>query len=457
MSGNTVLDVSLSEKAKKITERELDTYRSRTKASQRANQRAWSLLPSGVPSSFQYYDPHPVVAARAAGSRLWDVDGNEYVDFNMGYGALFSGHSHPKVSEALHKQIANGTLFVTPCELNADVAELLCERFGMELVRFTNSGTEATHDAIRAARAFTGRDKIVKVEGGYHGHHDEVMVSMKPALDLAGPAHAPFSVPATKGIPTSLLNEVIVVPYNDSAALEFALSRSDVAAFIVEPAMENIGICPPKPGYLQQVREITKRYGTVLIFDEVKTGITAGYGGATGHFGVQPDLICLAKSIGGGLPVGAFGGRGDIMSLITDGSVLHLGTFNGNPLVMAAAYAVLSEVCTREEIARVVAMNTQMTASIDQVIAEHDLPAHTVQLGAKSCVTYSRTHVRNYRDYKTKTDFALAYANWIWGINRGILLPPGLDEQWLISMMHTQSDLDYHVGVYSEFAQELRK
>jgi 4-aminobutyrate aminotransferase-like enzyme len=179
MSGNTVLDVRLTEKAQKITERELETYRSRTKASQRSNQRAWSLLPSGVPSSFQYYDPHPVVAARAAGSRLWDVDGNEYVDFNMGYGALFSGHSHPKVADALHKQIANGTLFVTPCDLNADVAELLCERFGMELIRFTNSGTEATHDAIRAARAFTGRDKIVKVEGGYHGHHDEVMVSMK--------------------------------------------------------------------------------------------------------------------------------------------------------------------------------------------------------------------------------------------------------------------------------------
>ncbi len=444
----------LGERAKRITESELVTYRRRTTRSQELNVRARSALPAGVASSFQYYAPHPVMADHAAGGHSWDVDGNEYVDFNMGYGALFSGHSHPVLKRALHDQIDRGTLFVTPCETNAEAAELIKERFGVDLVRFTNSGTEATHDAIRVARGFTGRDRIVKVEGGYHGHHDEVMISMKPSLDEAGPADAPWSVPATAGIPASLVGEVGVVQYNDAAALERALVGRDVAAFIVEPCMQNIGICPPLPGYLQEVRRITAKYGTLLIFDEVKTGITAGWAGASGHYGVQPDLVTLAKSIGGGLPVGAFGGRADVMGLITDGSVLHLGTFNGNPLCSAAVVAVLRDICTRDVIGDVIAMNDAMTSRLDAVIDWYGLPAHTVTLGAKGCVTYSDTPVRNYRDYRA-TDFDLAYANWIWCSNRGLLLPPGLDDQWLVSVLHTPADLDRHVEVYESFAAAL--
>ena len=459
MSGNSVLDVrrtqpALVHNAQRIIERELDTYRRRTTKSQAANRRAWSSLPSGVASSFQFYDPHPVIAARSDGAYIWDLDGNRYLDFNMGYGALLTGHGHPTLKQALHRQVERGTLFVTPCEGNADVAELLKERFGLELVRFTNSGTEATHDAIRAARAFTGRDRIVKVEGGYHGHHDEVMVSMKPSLEVAGPPRSPRAVPATKGIPMALLNEVAVVPFNDAQALERELARGDVAAFIVEPCMQNIGICLPDSGYLKAVREITQRHATMLIFDEVKTGITAGWSGATGHYGVQPDLIALAKSIGGGLPIGAFGGRADIMSMITDGSVLHLGTFNGNPLCTAAALAVLRDICTPEATAEAIARNTRMVRSLDAVIREYELPAHTVQLGAKGCVTWSKSRVRNYRDYKA-TDFSLAYATWIWCSNRGLLLPPGLDDQWLVSLQHTDADLATHIEVFRGLAEEL--
>ncbi len=460
MNGATILEPSqeaqLRLRAQEITDRELAVYKSRTKQSLVANARACSSLPGGVPSSFQAYDPHPVVADRAYAGHIVDVDGNDYIDFNMGFGALFSGHSHPVLAAALHEQIARGTLFVTPCTDNAEVAELLRDRFGLPFWRFTNSGTEATHDAIRAARAFTGRNRIVKVEGGYHGHHDEVMISMKPPLDQAGPADRPVPVAATLGIPQSLVREVGVVPYNDAAALERELARGDVACFIVEPAMENIGICLPDPGYLQQVREITRKYGTLLIFDEVKTGITAGYHGATGLFGVTPDLLCLAKSIGGGLPVGAFGGRSEVMAGITDGKVLHLGTFNGNPLVMAAAKAVLRDICTESAIAAAIAANNEMTDRFDAVIHRHDLPAHTVRLGAKSCVTWSRERVRNYRDYK-KGDFVLAYAQWVWGINRGILLPPGLDEQWLVSILHTRADLDHNVAVFESFADELTR
>ena len=454
MATHSTLRKNLAERAKQITRRELGLYAERTKGSQTATHRARTVLPLGVPSSFQAYDPHPIVVRRAQAAWMEDVDGNRYVDYDMGFGSLFAGHMHPLVRRAVESQLDDGTLFVTPCEANTDVAELLKERYGLPMWRFTNSGTEATMDAIRVARGVTGRHKIVKVEGGYHGHHDEVMISMKPALDVAGPADNPVPVPATAGITPSVLADTVVVPYNDADALERALAAGDVAAFIVEPVMENIGICMPQPGYLQAVREITRRHGTVLIFDEVKTGITAGWSGATGVLGVQPDLVCLAKSIGGGLPIGAFGGTRECMDQISNGRVLHLGTYNGNPLVMAAATAVLRDVCTPEVTAETVARNARLVAACASVIEGAGLPAHTVQFGAKGCITWAEEPIRNYRDYKA-TDFDIAFAQWMHGINRGILLPPGLDEQWLISVMHTEEEALRYAHVFEEFVDEL--
>jgi glutamate-1-semialdehyde 2,1-aminomutase len=441
-------------RAKAITAREMEVYAARTVGSQRATERARKVMPAGVPSSFQAYDPWPIVVKHAAGARMVDVDDNEYIDYDMGFGALFAGHMHPAVRRAVMAQLDDGTLYVTPCELNAEVGELLADRYGLPMWRPTNSGTEATMDAIRVARTATGREKIVKVEGGYHGHHDEVMISNKPPLDLAGPADAPNSVPQSGGITAGTIADVIVIPYNDPAALERALSNHDVACFIVEPVMENIGICLPDPGYLEAVREITQRYGTLLIFDEVKTGITAGYGGATKQLGVQPDLIALAKSIGGGFPVGAFGGKAEYMNLITEGKVLHLGTYNGNPLVMAAVKATLTEACTRPEVEATVARNHRLVDACQAIIDRAGIPAHTVRFGAKGCITWSSTPVRNYRDYKA-TDFDLAFAQWIHGINRGVLLPPGLDEQWLISVMHTEDEAMRYAEVFAEFVDEL--
>ena len=444
----------LAHRAKQITERELVTYSERTVGSQRATERARKVLPAGVPSSFQAYDPHPVVVRHSAGSRMTDVDGNEYVDYDMGFGALFAGHMHPAVRRAVQTQLDSGTLYVTPCELDAEVAELLGERYGFPMWRPTNSGTEATMDAIRLARGVTKRDKLVKVEGGYHGHHDEVMISNKPPLDQAGPADAPRSIPQSGGITQGTIDDVIVIPYNDLPALERALSTGEVACFIVEPVMENIGICLPDDGYLEGVRELCTKYGTILIFDEVKTGLTAGWGGATKALGVTPDLVTLAKSIGGGFPVGAFGGKAEYMGLIATGEVLHLGTYNGNPLVMAAAKATLTEACTPEAIDAAIALNTQLVQACQSIIDEAGLPAHTVQFGAKGCITWSPTRVRNYRDYKA-TDFDLAFAQWIHGINRGVLLPPGLDEQWLISVMHSEADAMRYADVFAEFVSEL--
>jgi len=444
----------LAARAKEITERELVKYSERTLGSQKASDRARKVLPGGVPSSFQAYDPHPIVVKHAAGAHMTDVDGNEYIDYDMGFGALFAGHMHPAVRRAVEAQLHHGTLYVTPCELDAEVAELLGDRYGFPMWRPTNSGTEATMDAIRLARGVTKREKLVKVEGGYHGHHDEVMISNKPAVAAAGPADAPYSVPQSAGITQGTIDDVIVIQYNDAPALERVLASREVACFIVEPVMENIGIVLPEPGYLEAVREICDKYGTLLIFDEVKTGLTAGFGGATKKLGVTPDLVTLAKSIGGGFPVGAFGGKAEYMDLITTGEVLHLGTYNGNPLVMAAAKATLTDACTRENIDAAIALNHRLVQACQTIIDDAGLPAHTVEFGAKGCITWSKDPVRNYRDYKA-TDFDLAFAQWMHGINRGILLPPGLDEQWLISVMHTEADAMRYAAVFAEFVDEL--
>jgi len=261
-------------------------------------------------------------------------------------------------------------------------------------------------------------------------------------------------VAATLGLPPGVLNDTAVVSFNDPEALEHALSAGDVACFIVEPVMENIGLCLPADGYLQAVREITRRYGTLLLFDEVKTGITASWHGAAARYGVVPDLLAVGKSIGGGLPLGAFGGSEECMDAITTGKVLHVGTFNGNPLCMAAARAVLEEICTPEETARVIERNGRFVADCQALLAARDMPAHAVQCGAKGCVTWSDAPVRNYRDYLA-TDFDLAFAQWIWGVNRGVLLPPGLDEQWLLSVAHTEADIARALEVLSGFLDAL--
>jgi glutamate-1-semialdehyde 2,1-aminomutase len=448
------LAASLKAAARLIANHELVQYVLRTPASERAMARAERVLPMGVASSFQFYEPHPLVMRCASGSRMQDVDGHEYIDFTLGYGALFTGHSHPVLCRAVSEQLPRGTLFVSPCDDTARAAEMLAERFGLPQWRFTNSGTESTMDAVRVARGVTGRSRIVKVEGGYHGHHDAVLVSTKPPLDAAGAPGAPVPVPASEGLPSGVLADTFVVPYNDLPALERALAARDVACFIVEPVMENIGICLPAPGYLEGVRDLTRRHGTLLLFDEVKTGITAGWRGATGAFGVVPDLMSVGKSIGGGLPVAAFGGTSECMDLVATGRVLHVGTYNGNPLCLAAARAVLGEICTPEETSRVIARNSRFVADHEAALAVRGLPAHVVQCGAKGCVTWTPSRLCNYRDYLA-TDFDVAFAQWIWGVNRGVLLPPGLDDQWLISVAHTDDDLRIALEVFNGFLDAL--
>jgi glutamate-1-semialdehyde 2,1-aminomutase len=405
-----------------------------------------------VTSSFQHWDPHPVAITSARGAWLTDVDGRRMLDLSMGFGAMLVGHLNPAVVAAVGRALETGTLFVTPSPSATEVAERFQQRFGLDQLRFTNSGTEATMYAVRTARAVTRRHAIVKIEGGYHGGYDALSVSVKPAVEEAGPEDAP--VPVT---PFEVeAGTVHVVPYNDLPRLGTILAEhpGQIAAVVMEPVLENISIVVPDEGYLAGVRALCDEHGVLLVFDEVKTGLTAGYAGAARRLGVQPDLIALAKSIGGGLPLAAFGGRAEVMAAVTDQRMPHFGTYNGNPLVMAAAAAV-DEVCTVAALAEAERLNNEAMARIDQVIAEHQLPTHTVGFGVKGAVTWSPTPVRTYRDYQ-RTDFAAAELSWLWGVNRGILTPPGLDEQWLVSLAHTAADLDLLVGEFTELAEALR-
>src|SRR5207248_5533521 len=332
-----------------IVAREEAEFRKRTPGSQKIHKRAESSLPMGVSSSFQAVPSYPLFVNRAVGSRIWDIDRNEYVDFHLGFGSLLVGHSHPLLVEALRDQLGKGSLYSLPCPDTVYLAEEMVRRFApIEQVRFCNSGTEATMDALRVARAHMGRDKIVKIEGSYHGHHDTVLMSTKPSIEAAGPPERPNSVPASKGIPANMQENTIIAPYNDPEALERILSEheGEVAAVITEAVLMNVGIMLPDEGYLQSLRDITRRHGVLLIFDEVKTGVTVAPGGITELYPVEPDLICLAKSIGGGMPIGAFGGCEEIMRRINHGEVLHLGTFNGNPMSMRAALVTLKQIIT---------------------------------------------------------------------------------------------------------------
>ena len=440
-------------RAEQLIAAEWERFTSTTAASGEHNVRASQTLPLGVTSSFQHWDPYPISIQSAKGAWLTDVDGRQLLDLSMGFGAMLVGHLNPVVVEHVERALhETGTLFVTPSPQATDMSERFCRRFGLDMIRFTNSGTESLMYAIRAARAYTNRKAIVKIEGGYHGGYDALQVSVKPALADIGPADAPIG-----DVPFDVeAGTVHVVAYNDLAMLEKVLAEhgAEVAAMVVEPVIENLAIVLPDEGYLAGVRALCDRHGVVLVFDEVKTGLTAGAAGAAQRLGVQPDLITLAKSIGGGLPLAAFGGKREVMQVVVDGRMAHFGTYNGNPLVMAAALAV-DEICTPEALAAAEAINDRAMNAIDGVIAEYELPAHTVGLGVKGCVTWSTTPVRNYRDYKA-TDFTVAELSWLWGVNRHILTPPGLDEQWLVSLAHTDADMAHLVDDFTELAKALR-
>jgi glutamate-1-semialdehyde 2,1-aminomutase len=442
-------------RAQQLRTQELDRLCARTRCSAQLFERAARRLPFGVVSSFQKMQPYPIYVTHGAGSHVWDQDGTEYLDFHNGFGAMVVGHAHPRIVEAIHEAAGRGTHFAATTEVSVEFAEEICRRFHLEAIRFANSGTEATMDAIRVARAATGRDVVCKIEGSYHGHHDAVMFSVLPNADLMGGRDRPAKAPVSKGLVKDAARYIEVVPFNDADALErlFAGQGKEIACLIMEPAMMNIGIVLPQAGYLRQVRALCDRYGVVLIFDEIKTGFTIAAGGAIERFGVQPDLVCLAKAISAGLPAAAFGGRKDLMFLIEQG-VSQMGTYNGNPLVSHVGLVALREVLTPAAYETLGRLGARLVAGCQRAIDATGIPAHTIDLGAKGCVSYRPTPLRNYRDFLDTTPDLFA-ASYPWLLNRGIFMTPGDEEQWTLSLQHSDADIDRYIEVFGEFCRTL--
>ncbi len=453
-TGTSALDPS---RIAALTEREMAKLTQRTPASRQRYERAVKVMPNGVPSSFQVNDPWPVYVERGAGTRVWDVDGHEYVDFHNGFGVMCIGHANPTVGAAVKARVDLGTHFAAPTDGSIVVAEELTRRFGLPQWRFTNSGTESTMAAVHLARGATDRDVILKIEGSYHGHHDAVMVSVYPSLEELGERDHPRSVAYGAGYPRALTELTHIVPFNDAKALETVLNQLEgqVAGLIMEPAMMNINVIPPVEGYLERVRELTAAHGAKLIFDEVKTGATISYGGATKRFGVTPDIVTLAKAICGGYPGGAVGMSEEIAELVATGKVHQYGTFNGNPLVMAASVATLTEVLTEDAYPKLEATNEKLKAGCQEIIDRYGLPAYTEGMGAKGCVVFSPEPLREYRDYLTKVDGDLSTLAWLYHMNHGIFMTPGVEEEWTLSLAHSDQDLERYVDAFETFAREV--
>lgn len=459
MTAETTTDAATIDRgrAKELTERQMDLLAQRTQGSKELYERAVRVMPGGVPSSFQVNEPWPVYLERGEGARVWDVDGSEYVDFHNGFGVMCIGHANPAVGAAVKARHDEGTHFAAPTDGSVHVAEELADRFGLPQWRFTNSGTESTMDAVHLARGLTGRDVVLKIEGSYHGHHDAVMVSVYPELEQLGERDDPRSVPYGAGYPRALTELTRAVPFNDAEALAGVLAKLEgrVAGLIMEPAMMNINIIPPREGYLERVRELTREHGVLLIFDEVKTGATIGRGGATRRFGVTPDIVTLAKAICGGYPGGAVGMSAEVAEVVASGKVHQYGTFNGNPLVMAAARAALTEVLTDDAYAKLEATNQSLMSACDEVIGRYGLPCYTQGLGAKGCVVFAAEPLYEYRDYLTKVDGELSTLAWLFHMNHGVFMTPGVEEEWTLSVAHSDADIQRYADAFEAFARDV--
>src|SRR5689334_11850136 len=382
-------------------QQELETFERRTPKSAAAHKKNLKRIPLGVASNYRAYDPYPIFVKEGKGSKIRDVDGNEYIDHNLCFGALMAGHCHPAIVKAIEKALYAGTTFGMPHDMEWELAEEICARYPVEMVRFGSSGTEVTMHACRMARAATKRDKILKFEGSYHGLHDTALVSVKPKAEDYGDINAPTSVPGGLGVPKASVENVPVATFNDLASVErrFKQFPGEIAAIILEPILMNVGLCMPQPGFLQGLRDIATKNGALLIFDEVKTGAKLAWGGASEYFGVKPDMICLAKSIGGGFPLAAFGAHKSVMDLISQHKVFHGGTYNTNPVSMAAGLATFNDVLTRENYAHVEKLSKKLVDGYRKIIAKVGLQGYIAQAGANGALMLYQQEIQNYRDW----------------------------------------------------------
>ena len=406
--------------------------------------RAKQLMPGGVNSpvrAFRAVGGTPFFVAHAAGARLTDVDGRSYLDYVCSWGPLILGHGHPLVLAAIEAAAARGWSYGAPCEDEVRLAELVAQRMpSIEMVRFVNSGTEATMAAVRLARAATGREFVLKFEGCYHGHGDSFLVK-------AGSGVATLGLPDSPGVPSALAGLTLTVPFNDAGAVEEAFKRRGdaIAAVIVEPFVGNVGFIAPEPAFLPALRVLCDRHGALLVFDEVMTGFRVAPGGAQERLGIRPDLTTLGKIVGGGLPVGAYGGRADLMCRIApEGPVYQAGTLSGNPLAMAAGIATLRETARPGFYDTLERRTARLTAGIGDAARRHGVPVTVGHAGSMWGVYFAAPPVRHYADAR-RTDTAL-FARWHRAaLDRGVFLPPSAFEAAFVSMAHTDADIEFTI------------
>ena len=415
---------------------------------------ACDLFPGGVNSpvrAFKAVGGTPIFLARGEGAFVWDADGNRYTDFLGSWGPLILGHSHPAVVAAIAAAAREGTTFGASTEREIELGQAIRAAFpSMQRMRFVSSGTEATMSALRVARGFTGRAKLIKIDGGYHGHADMLLAA-------AGSGAATLGIPGSAGVTAAAVADTVIVPFNDEAAMRaaFAAHRGQVAALIIEPIPGNMGLVPPRPGYLQALRRLCDDEGVVLIFDEVISGFRAGPGGAQGLFGVLPDMTCLGKIVGGGLPMGVYGGRADIMKVVApDGPVYQAGTLSGNPLAMAAGMAMLRQLQPGSHV-RLDGLGARLEAGVKAAIAKTGIPACIQRIGSAFTLFFCAGPVVDFASAKLAD--AKIYAGFFHGmLERGFYLPPAQLEAAFISLAHTDAEIDSFVGAVEETLAALR-
>ncbi len=416
--------------------------------SERLFERAKKVLPGGVNSPVRAFDPYPFFVEHAQGSKLYDADGNAYIDYCNAYGAMLLGHAQPDIMEAVKKQLPRGSLYGAPTELEVEFAELIYKSSPcMEMLRLVNSGTEATMHALRAARGYTGRKKIIKFEGCFHGSHDSVLVK-------AGSGAATFGTPNSLGIPEETTQNTIVIPYNSIEALETVMKKqgNEVAAVIVEPVLANVGLILPTEDYLSYLRKVTSQHGTVLIFDEIITGFRLSLGGAQEYYSVKPDMATLGKVLGGGFPLAAFGGKREIMENISPiGKVYQAGTFSGNPVSATAGYTILKLLNQKkaEIYPRLEKNCAELAKTLADFVQTYDMPAQTYNIASMFQIFFTKEEVRDYSCAKhSDTKMFMAYFHEL--LRQGVFIPPSQFETCFVSMAHTEEDLKQTMNAFDK-------
>ncbi|MGM0879999.1 MAG: glutamate-1-semialdehyde 2,1-aminomutase [Bacillota bacterium] len=415
--------------------------------------RAKKVIPGGVNSpvrAFKSVGLNPVYMERGQGSRIYDIDGNSYIDYVASWGPLIMGHAHPEVIEAIKRTAEKGTSFGAPTELETLMAELVCERVpSVDVVRMVNSGTEATMSALRLARGYTKRSKILKFEGSYHGHADSLLIK-------AGSGVATLGLPDSPGVPEHVASHTITVPYNDLESVKLAFEKfgEEIACIIVEPVAGNMGVVPPLPGFLQGLRDVTTQYGSVLIFDEVMTGFRVGYSCAQGLYGITPDLTCFGKVIGGGLPVGAYGGKRELMDMIApSGPIYQAGTLSGNPLAMAAGYTTL-KLLTPDTYEQLERQAVRLQLGFEANARKHGIASTINRVGSMVCPFFTDTFVINYETAKT-SDLERFKSYFAAMLDLGVSIAPSQFEGMFVSAVHTNDDIDATIEAHDKALSRL--